>query len=115
MADEPESMLAVEVWRGAEVGRFQTYRVPQRAHQTILDVVTEIQREQDANKPACEQQSANGSRDSQQQVLHQQLTDDPGSARAECRANGQFLSPLLPAGEQRAGDVDAGDQQNETD
>ncbi len=29
-------------------GRFQTFQVPRRAHQTILDVVTEIQREQDA-------------------------------------------------------------------
>jgi fumarate reductase iron-sulfur subunit len=43
-----ESMLSVEVWRGAADGRFQTFAVPRRAHQTILDVVTEIQREQDA-------------------------------------------------------------------
>jgi fumarate reductase iron-sulfur subunit len=43
-----ESMLAVEVWRGAQKGRFQTFNVPRRAHQTILDVVTQIQREQDA-------------------------------------------------------------------
>jgi fumarate reductase iron-sulfur subunit len=48
MVGEPDSMLSVEVWRGAEVGRFQSFRVPRRAHQTILDVVTEIQREQDA-------------------------------------------------------------------
>jgi fumarate reductase iron-sulfur subunit len=43
-----ESILSVEVWRGARDGRFQTFAVPRRAHQTILDVVTEIQREQDA-------------------------------------------------------------------
>jgi fumarate reductase iron-sulfur subunit len=43
-----ESMLAVEVWRGAQKGRFQTFNVPRREHQTILDVVTQIQREQDA-------------------------------------------------------------------
>ncbi len=41
-------MLEVEVWRGTETGRFQTFAVPRREHQTVLDVVTEIQREQDA-------------------------------------------------------------------
>ena len=44
---ESSSMLAVEVWRGAARGAFQTFRVPRRRHQTVLDVVTEIQREQD--------------------------------------------------------------------
>jgi succinate dehydrogenase iron-sulfur subunit len=39
--------LAVEVWRGAESGRFQTFAVPRREHQTVLDVVSEIQREHD--------------------------------------------------------------------
>src|SRR5215212_9318518 len=47
MAEASESMLSVDVWRGAAEGRFQTFAVPRRAHQTILDVVTEIQREQD--------------------------------------------------------------------
>ena len=41
------SMLSVEVWRGTDTGRFQTYGVPRRVNQTILDVVSEIQREQD--------------------------------------------------------------------
>jgi fumarate reductase iron-sulfur subunit len=45
---EEQSTLHVDVWRGRESGRFQTFAVPRRAHQTILDVVTEIQREQDA-------------------------------------------------------------------
>ena len=40
--------LAVKVWRGAAEGTFQTFAVPRRANQTILDVVTEIQRTQDA-------------------------------------------------------------------
>ncbi|HEX2215505.1 MAG TPA: 2Fe-2S iron-sulfur cluster-binding protein, partial [Xanthobacteraceae bacterium] len=40
-------MLRVEVWRGTAEGRFQSFTVPRRAHQTVLDVVTEIQREQD--------------------------------------------------------------------
>jgi fumarate reductase iron-sulfur subunit len=40
-------MLNVEVWRGAETGAFQTFTLPRRLNQTILDVVTEIQREQD--------------------------------------------------------------------
>jgi fumarate reductase iron-sulfur subunit len=48
MTQAAESMLAVEVWRGAEQGRFQAFSVPRRAHQTVLDVVTEIQREHDA-------------------------------------------------------------------
>src|SRR4051794_18299238 len=48
MADASESTLSVDIWRGAAEGAFQTFTVPRRAHQTILDVVTEIQREQDA-------------------------------------------------------------------
>lgn len=40
-------MISVEVWRGAAEGAFQTFRVPRRPNQTVLDVVTEIQREQD--------------------------------------------------------------------
>src|SRR5262247_2673943 len=44
MSSTSESMLSVEVWRGPANGRFQTFAVPRRAHQTILDVVTEIQR-----------------------------------------------------------------------
>src|SRR5215217_505169 len=48
MAEASESMLSVQVWRGAAEGRFQTFQVPRRAHQTILDVVTEIQRDQDS-------------------------------------------------------------------
>ena len=48
MTGEAQSTLSVDVWRGAADGRFQTFSVPRRAHQTILDVVTEIQRDQDA-------------------------------------------------------------------
>ena len=44
----PNRCFRVDVWRGAAEGRFQTFQVPRRAHQTILDVVTEIQRDQDA-------------------------------------------------------------------
>ena len=36
--------LEVNIWRGAEDGRFQRYRVPQRENQTVLDVVTWVQR-----------------------------------------------------------------------
>jgi fumarate reductase iron-sulfur subunit len=38
------SELTVRIWRGAEQGAFATYRVPARANQTVLDVVTEVQR-----------------------------------------------------------------------
>lgn len=40
--------LEVAVWRGAKEGAFQTFAVPRREHQTVLDVVTEIQRQHDA-------------------------------------------------------------------
>ena len=36
--------LVVRIWRGGEDGRFETYRVPHRASQTVLDVVTYVQR-----------------------------------------------------------------------
>lgn len=36
--------LTVRIWRGADQGRLVTYRVPARANQTVLDVVTEVQR-----------------------------------------------------------------------
>jgi fumarate reductase iron-sulfur subunit len=41
-------MLGVDIWRGTETGQFQPFAVPRREHQTVLDVVTEIQREHDA-------------------------------------------------------------------
>jgi fumarate reductase iron-sulfur subunit len=43
-----ESKLSVRVWRGGEEGRFQDFTVPRLPSQTILDVVTQIQRHQDA-------------------------------------------------------------------
>ena len=39
--------LTVKVWRGSERGAFQTYEVPRRESQTVLDVVTYIQRHLD--------------------------------------------------------------------
>ena len=41
------SALSVDVWRGGAEGFFQTFAVPRRPNQTVLDVVTEIQRDQD--------------------------------------------------------------------
>jgi fumarate reductase iron-sulfur subunit len=43
----PERTLEVRVWRGREDGRFQAFAVPRRASQTVLDVVTWIQRHLD--------------------------------------------------------------------
>lgn len=43
---EPAS-LTVSVWRGGEDGAFARYEVPARENQTVLDVVTHIQRELD--------------------------------------------------------------------
>ena len=39
--------LQVSVWRGKTEGRFESYRVPSRASQTVLDVVTYVQRHLD--------------------------------------------------------------------
>ncbi|MEO5765062.1 MAG: 2Fe-2S iron-sulfur cluster-binding protein [Casimicrobiaceae bacterium] len=38
------ALLAVRVWRGRDQGRFVAYDVPRRQSQTVLDVVTHIQR-----------------------------------------------------------------------
>ncbi len=47
-ASRPPDAMTVEVWRGDRVGAFQAFEVPRRENQTVLDVVTEIQRGQDA-------------------------------------------------------------------
>ena len=36
--------LSVSIWRGADDGAFKTYLVPNRENQTVLDVVTHVQR-----------------------------------------------------------------------
>jgi fumarate reductase iron-sulfur subunit len=36
--------LSVSLWRGAREGRYESYAVPQRESQTVLDVVTFVQR-----------------------------------------------------------------------
>ena len=40
--------LKVKIWRGTEAGQFQEYEVPRLESQTVLDVVTAIQRDLDA-------------------------------------------------------------------
>ena len=39
--------LKVKIWRGAETGQFQEYEVPRQESQTVLDVVTYVQRRLD--------------------------------------------------------------------
>ena len=39
-----EKNLTVKIWRGNEQGRLQAYQIPARENQTVLDVVTEVQR-----------------------------------------------------------------------
>ena len=39
--------LRVRVWRGGRDGRFEAFEVPRRPSQTVLDVVTHIQRHLD--------------------------------------------------------------------
>lgn len=45
--DSTSKTLQVSIWRGADEGNFVDYEVPMRANQTVLDVVTEIQRHQE--------------------------------------------------------------------
>jgi fumarate reductase iron-sulfur subunit len=44
---EIPSELKVSLWRGRESGRYQVFAVPLRANQTVLDVVTYVQRHLD--------------------------------------------------------------------
>ena len=51
-----KNTLHVSVWRGAESGNFQSFEVPRQDSQTVLDVVTHIQRALDptlAYRVAC--------------------------------------------------------------
>ncbi len=43
------NILRVSVWRGAEEGAYQSFDVPRHASQTVLDVVTHIQRHLDSS------------------------------------------------------------------
>jgi fumarate reductase iron-sulfur subunit len=47
MGSHGDKDLHVKVWRGAADGQFKTYDVPRRDSQTVLDVVTYIQRQLD--------------------------------------------------------------------
>src|ERR1700758_1075092 len=41
---ETPAQLSVSLWRGGREGRYETYAVPRRQSQTVLDVVTYVQR-----------------------------------------------------------------------
>lgn len=43
---DKQQQITVHVWRGRENGEFKTCRLPLRQNQTVLDVVTELQRHQ---------------------------------------------------------------------
>lgn len=56
MMGRMDPMLKVAVWRGAQEGDYADYAVPRQASQTVLDVVTHIQRHLDptlAYRYAC--------------------------------------------------------------
>ncbi|MCG8360541.1 MAG: 2Fe-2S iron-sulfur cluster-binding protein, partial [Kiloniellales bacterium] len=44
MSSQSADTISVSVWRGAAEGRFEGFEVPHRESQTVLDVVTWIQR-----------------------------------------------------------------------
>lgn len=43
------AQITVKIWRGKRQGHFDTFQVPARKSQTVLDVVTHIQRHMDAS------------------------------------------------------------------
>lgn len=43
-AAAPTVNLHVKIWRGKDDGRLQSYDVPMRDNQTVLDIITEVQR-----------------------------------------------------------------------
>src|SRR5262245_3237638 len=43
----PDKELSVAIWRGTQEGRYRNYQVPLRENQTVLDVVTFVQRHLD--------------------------------------------------------------------
>jgi fumarate reductase iron-sulfur subunit len=45
--DHEQPALSVSIWRGGQVGGFEEFSVPGRANQTVLDVVTYVQRNLD--------------------------------------------------------------------
>ena len=47
MPDTDRSTLSVSIWRGETDGRFERYDVPKRDSQTVLDIVTYVQRHLD--------------------------------------------------------------------
>lgn len=47
MRDTTPDMIEVSIWRGKNVGGYETFRVPQQESQTVLDLVTYVQRELD--------------------------------------------------------------------
>jgi fumarate reductase iron-sulfur subunit len=47
MSTTAEAVIDVRVWRGGEEGEYQSFAVPRRDSQTVLDVVTWIQRHAD--------------------------------------------------------------------
>lgn len=47
MSSTAEAMIDVRVWRGGEEGEYQSFAVPRRESQTVLDIVTWIQRHAD--------------------------------------------------------------------
>lgn len=42
--EDTAQQLTVRIWRGKETGELVTYHVPARENQTVLDIVTEVQR-----------------------------------------------------------------------
>ena len=46
MATSLPAEFTVRIWRGKDDGRFAAYAVPVHENQTVLDIITEVQRHQ---------------------------------------------------------------------
>ncbi len=49
VATESLPDIEVSIWRGDEEGEYRTYHVPRKANQTVLDIVTYVQRRLDSS------------------------------------------------------------------
>ena len=73
------------------------------------------QGEEEIESPAREKHAGGATRQPEQDTFGEQLPNEPGAARAERSANGEFAMSRGGAGEEQIGDVGAGNEQDAAD
>ncbi len=66
-------------------------------------------------RPTRQQEADEAAQRREDDVLDQQLADEPPSAGAECQAHRELRQPRRRAGEHEVGDIGAGNQQDDRD